>query len=325
MIVANKQNTKLYLEAYQETEIKIESGINDSGELLIDQNGNELTNQGEQFIYACSLEQGFTDTKRLLMYDDSDPPQFCMVGGLFNSTLGEEDLLWGSMYAKAGKTISYEIDAYKEISSNYIETAGNYVFTFSTFLSTSHTIHRLVVNGEEVDADSVSGSTVSVATSDIKRKYNLTCSVIYHSNIGSLLGNEITLKYLQPLQSEITAIDPNIHKQIISYTEFTNSPNITYKDYRISGQKIPDKRAISQDPSFEFTYWVSENNSNRDDLISSRLEEYIPNGIFRLILKTDDYIEYWTNCRINTEPTITVKDSETTYKYTIEYENVYKY
>ena len=54
MIVANKQNTKLYLEAYQETEIKIESGINDSGELLIDQNGNELTNQGEQLAIAAT-------------------------------------------------------------------------------------------------------------------------------------------------------------------------------------------------------------------------------------------------------------------------------
>ena len=111
MTVANKQNTKLYLESYLETEIKIVAGTNDLGSLIVDENGNNIKNQGEQLIYSCSSEQGLTDTNRILIYDSSDPPQFMMASGTFNTKTKSFNSLWGSMYIKNGKTINYKVRA----------------------------------------------------------------------------------------------------------------------------------------------------------------------------------------------------------------------
>lgn len=196
--IENIENTKIFLDRYYDTNIKINSSNNQNGILNKDEYSNILNNS---YIDSVELKSCTLATNNagggLLLYDNQN--QFCIINGIFDIRFDTANL-YNRMFFYKNQTINYKKGAY----SKTLSFDGAVLNATSISLSTN-TIFKIYLNGIETVAYEINGNNITFA-----KNYKF-------------FGNYVTIIYYKTSQTDV--IDYNLIYSA-PYERFSNIEEI---------------------------------------------------------------------------------------------------
>ena len=291
MKVDNIQNYSFFIDYYTDVEIKITSTTNNTGSLLVDENGSYI---GSGFHAGGNFITPKSNTNGVMLYDD------------VSFSINDKFL------KKKNQNVRYRLGTTKTIITNIDYTTKKLNRNL-----TNRTVFKVFVNGQEATSYTVDATGVTLTGKSIELLTNINDYVVIidYPSVQTPSGTVI-FEYLAPAKTTPTTsqIDDYLDtlEEVDAFDDFSITKTKQNNAINQLWKYIKDKRFV--DKEFRLSFIAYEDYRNK--LINKR---------FRILLYnyTDRVMRVYSNCLYDSSESKTYKRFRNDNTFEIEFEDEY--